>query len=72
MNKQWCPESAGISSQTTQTNTAGDRQKREKRTLKIKAKCKERQRKKKPSVRLKTLHYSTQQRERDGKQEEKQ
>lgn len=72
MNKQWCPESAGISSQTTQTNTAGDRQKREKRTLKRMVKCKERQRKKKPSVRLKTQHYSTQQRERDGKREEKQ
>lgn len=67
MNKQRCPESARISSQTTQTNTAGDRQKREKMV-----KCKERQRKKKPSVRLKTQHYSTQQRERDGKQEEKQ
>lgn len=54
MNKQWCPGSAGISSQTTQTNTAGDRQKREKRTLKRMVKCKERQRKKKLSVRLKT------------------
>lgn len=72
MNKQWCPESARISSQTTQTNTAGDRQEREKRTLKRMVKCKERQRKKKPSVRLKTQHYSTQQQERDGKQEEKQ